>query len=231
MTFDVDWELLASYFLPDQEFVDFEYELYGRQTFRRDRGVDETTRSPVREDGLDAVIGLLDELCELSEDRGPSGLEGKVRCSSSTTTSQETETVTSDSSVYSSPSLCDVQVRGGDRRCDSGSSGMHVVWPDPVTGCVYGGSCALLVGHDKEQHSCVHTPVQSCGPLSQRCTPTTSRQFTDDTGRSYMPFASRNRWSHKRQKRKRSTKTSRPRKKVSSTQMDSRGSIRRHVPV
>lgn len=196
----VDWDLLGRYFGGDheEEIVDFEYELYGRQTFRRDSGYFASEVLP--DTAARRALGLLDELYDLSQEQGPGGMEEGVRQTRSPENSETVTTKSADCSVSSDGSVCGLQVRGSDRRCSSRPDSVPIVWPDPKSGCVHGGSCALFDGRSQKPFPCEHPPLQPIVPLPQRSAFAPGPKYTDDNGRRVMPFASRPRWFNQRKR-------------------------------
>jgi len=217
----IDWEILTDYFLPShtpehqEEWVDIEYELYGRQNYRRDART--TTHEEVRTDAsLREALRLLDGLSSLSEDTGPRGVETAISTSPNNTNKNNTkeQTLTKPKVPYPLRCLSPVQVGDGDRGCTERPNSVCAVWPDPVTGCVYGGSCALLVGSDLEQYPCQHPPLQQSRVYVDRTPLASRRKFSLHHRRYVVPFASRSRWSKNSRPGKKRIKKSRPRKKV-----------------
>lgn len=212
----INWGLLQAYFGQEQE-VDFEHELYG-QTYRRDIG--ETHNDPQSESVVDRALRLLAELVPVREGQRRGWLEDPVptTTTSSTTTCKTTETKSCTGSVPPTAAVQGMQVRECDRRCTERSDRVHCVWPDPATGCVYGGYCALLSGDDERNSPCKHPPLQSSGVFHVRRAFAPRREYTPAGRRRPFPYASRSRWEtpYRRGRQRRPAKT-RTRKTISKT--------------
>lgn len=195
---DIDWDLLGSYFLPHEETVDFDYELYGRATYRRD-AVD-STREDVSQTSTQRALDLLDGLSSIHKDGGHDWVEEDVRTCDRTNPRQTETTQTEPSRVHihTTRPVRRVRVSGCTGRHTKRSVGMHVMWPDPATGCVYGGHCALLIRPDQERQPCVHPQIQPRGPLPRRDIPTHWKLKSIDRRRDQIPYASRARWEKHR---------------------------------
>jgi len=182
---DIDWGLLSNYFLPDEE-VDFEYELYGRQTFRRD--ADDAAPDEVQHTAIHRVDRLLDELSSISEDRRFDGVEGKIPTTNgptrTTTEEDQAQTMPQHTSRDTATTMHCMQIRRRHRRRETRSVCVHNVWPDPATGCVYGGHCALFLRQDKERTACVHSSIQPSHTLHKHNPVSHGRQcpIIDRTG-------------------------------------------------
>lgn len=208
----INWDLLANHFL--QEPVDFEYELYGRGNYNRQSGV--ASREEMQDTATSRIDGLLAELDAISEDRGSDGLEDGVptRGRGDCAASEETTTVAVSDGLRPAVSMHGMSFRGCDRRRERRHDRVHSVWPDPVTGCVYGGQCALLVRDDERPHACHHPPVQSNRTFHER-RPFLARRLPSGPGkRNVVPFASRNRWRGGRGKGKYRSSQTGPRAKI-----------------
>ena len=195
MTDEPDWDLLARYFLPEDEIVDFQYELEGRQTYRRDQDLEPPPRAMDASSSLSQCLRLLDGLDGVHQTRRPDGVDCTLRPHSSPR--QETETLTPMSvSSSSSPHgpVQRVQKRKRSGRHESRPVRVPVVWPDPSTGCVYGGHCALLVRPDPQHRTCLHPPLQPRSPLPERRPPFDWRQPAGDYRPNRFAFASRSRY-------------------------------------
>ncbi len=197
---DTDWLLLQDYFCPD--IIDFDLELYGKCDYRRDAAY--APRNHVQEDGgVGESLALLDGCDDLFEDTGSSWLAtafpaGPTFCP---TSKQEEEDVTQHSTDYSSPPVHRMSEGFRDRGCDVRPVRVRVMWPDPVSGCVYGGACALLDGRFEKPSTCVHPPLQQDQLLLDRPPINPRRNFSSHTRRNSVPFASRYRWGRHRRKR------------------------------
>lgn len=201
----IDWNLLAEYFPPD-DLDGFYGELYG-SNYRRD--ITKTSRSV--HDSLDECLRILDGCDEVSENGRSAGMEGEILSSvpSTTTNSNEKiETKSSISSCVSSSSMRGMQIRQRDRRCDGREDCVSCVWPDPATGCVLGGHCALLVRSNNELGPCMHPPVQTSNSFLNRNS-FVGGQFPSYCGqRDSVPYASRSRWRRdNRRQREKNVKT------------------------
>ena len=191
---DIDWDLLARHFFT-KDVVDIEYELYGRNTFNRD-GFTVTREEVQRPSRIDGAIDLLDQLCTIPEDRRRGGMEEHVR---SKKRRRAPPSETSPSISIGCPRDQDgcmqgVWIRPGDRRRETGAVGVHSMWPDPATGCVYGGSCALLVRQAYEHCPCTHPPVQSNCTLPIRDSTIDWNLSSVFNRRRKVVYASRARW-------------------------------------
>ena len=210
---DTDWLLLQDYFCPD--IIDFDLELYGKCDYRRDAAY--APRNHVQEDGgVGESLALLDGCDDLFEDTGSSWLATAFPAGpiGSCPKSQEIEDVTKYSADYSAPPVQGMQ----EGLCDRGrclrSVCVCVVWPDPVSGCGYGGTCALLDGRFEKQITCIHPQIQQDQLLLDRPPLNPRRNFSSHTRRDSVPFASRYRWQRHRRKRQQKSARSRFSKKV-----------------
>lgn len=196
---DINWGLLAQYIIPDDS-IDFDDELGGRPNCNRQTGF--STQRVVCGSGGGEALRLLAELNALPENERPSRMDGEVPASYCNITYKK-EKITSNSSGRPSDSIASlrrVSVRGGDRRCNGRAVRVHTVWPDPATGCVYGGTCALQFRSPDEHSTCTHPPVQP-GSAFQNNDKNDARGFLSSHGtRTSVPYASRVRWDRKRKK-------------------------------
>lgn len=192
---DINWEEIAFHLPTEDEFVDFEYELYGRATYRRDADCD--ARPHVQGDGgIGEALRLLDGCGGVPKDGRQDGLDGKIPtyAYSDYPSPQTQADITQHSDSHSTSTVSPMQVGQSDRGREGGDVCMRSMWPDPVTGCVYGGACALLVGCAEKSSACVHSPLQQDRLFRDRCKVTTRRQFSRDHAGGVVPFASRSRW-------------------------------------
>lgn len=186
---EIDWCLLAAYIVPD--YVDIDVELSGGD-YRRD--IDEATQREAQEDG--GCGGVSVECDGVSENWGPGWLEEDVRDqgTGAETPCEETSSESDDSSVFTDEDLQRLSSGRSDRRCSPRPVRVYSVWPDPATGCVYGGYCALQYGPIEEWESCAHPPLFEGGTLSQYHSINARRQQSRYHGRRVVPYASRARW-------------------------------------
>jgi hypothetical protein len=214
----INWdEIAAALPAEEQEFVDFEYELYGRKTYRRD--AEYFDDSAWGEPDVDGALRLLAELDGICEDRGHRGMEKGHAPPTATTTCtpsrQTTETISRAGSHSTIAPLSQLQLGRSDRRCTPRPDRVHCVWPDPASGCVYGGSCALLPLNAKPSNACVHPLLQPSGVLPYNRSLAPRREYTRNNRRRPFPFASRSRWERGYGRvRKPVSKKPRSRKKV-----------------
>lgn len=210
MSYEVDWNLLADFF--DTDLVDFEYELYGRQNYRRDAHI--PTQCEMQGDGgIGEALGLLDGCPGVSENGGLDWLERNVR-TSTTSCDQEPSYFSKPRESDSDASVSGMQIGHGDRGYSKRPSRVPVVWPDPVSGCVYGGTCALFDARTQEQYTCVHPPLQQDLLLLDRDKTPSRRKFSYYHKRDVIPFASRDRWERNGFKSKRRLKKDRFKQKI-----------------
>ena len=213
MSDDTDWLLLRDYFCP--EIVDFDLELYGKCDYRRD--AQQATRKQVQGDGgIGDALRLLDGCNDLPEDTGSSWLATAFPAGP-TCGNQNKETaqdVAKHSAHDTTPCVYGMQAGFRDRGCDVRPVRMRVVWPDPVSGCVYGGTCALLDGRIEKQITCLHPQIQQDKLFLDRPPINPRRDFSSHTRRYSVPFASRCRWQRHIRKRQQVSSHIRHRKKV-----------------
>lgn len=194
-----DWEPILDY-TPSYDDVDFDRELFG--TTARDEMYEYGDRRGF--DQLPPGFGTLPGK-RGQEWLGRNFPAGAPRGDCGT--SQEKEkvcSVDSHTGFPSSASVCGVQIDGCSGRRDSGNDSVSVMWPDPITGCVYGGHCALQFLRSSPGPACQHPPILKSDPLCRQDALHVCREFTPITQGGRRKFASFLRWrSHKRKFTKR----------------------------
>jgi hypothetical protein len=190
MNNEPDWDILARFFLPEEEIVDFQLELYGN-AYRRDQDTEPIARGDDGSDRLGEALRLLDGLDAISETRRSGGVEGQVptRTYSSRQKTEEAEAITSRRSNYPIRAMSGVQERSDPGRRERGAGCVPIMWPDPNTGCVYGGFCALHVRSDPEYGTCRHPQIQQSRAFSERDSPSNRRQQSSHRRRNNEHFA------------------------------------------
>lgn len=190
-----DWEPFD--YEPQYDAVDFDYELFGT-----------TTRCEMY---LDEDRGGSDQLsaglCSVSGRPGQDWLDRNIRTTSSDgrarTTQEETTQMRTDDSDFGTlhpTSLHGMQVDGGDGRHTTGVDSVSILWPDPITGCVHGGHCALRFLSDDPGEPCQHPPILPSQPLHGQATIPVWREQTSTAGQGSSKFASFLRWQRLQRK-------------------------------
>lgn len=220
MDFDANYwrEILDNY-------VDFDSEL-APGDYRRDyipTSRDDVARTRTRE-----TDGLPDGLDGISKDGRFGGMEIEIPTKSDYY-QQETETSSIPSPCDTTTELFTVRQSGRYRRCTTGTVRVCQLWPDPATGCVYGGACALFDGEAYEHSACTHPPVLESRALLDYNKTHASRLSPNDRGRRSIPFASRLRWIKQTNRRRchKRVKKNRTRKETKKTQTHTRCPTRR----
>ena len=211
MNNEPDWDILARFFLPEEEIVDFQLELYGN-AYRRDQDAEPIARGDDDSNRLGQALGLLDGLDAVSETRGSGGVEGPLPTSSypSRHKAEETTAIPSSSTGYTLRAVSGVQERSDTGRRERGTGCVPLMWPDPNTGCVYGGFCALHVRSDPEYGTCRHSQIQQSRSFPQRDSPSDWRQQPRNRRRNNDRFAAGGRWREDlRERHQRPAKTRR----------------------
>ena len=194
----IDWDLLALYIPPADTTLDIDEELNSSIIRNRDVGYS-TSRNEPTSDGGEA-LRLLAELNGLSENERPSRMEEGIPAEITTDTrrrTKATETTQEKSSSSGDHPVAAMQwmrIGGCYRRCPPRPVRVHTLWPDPATGCVYGGGCALQLRSSNEYGSCSHPPVQSDRAFQNSDSLDAGRLPPNDRRRDPVAFASRARW-------------------------------------
>jgi len=206
--------------------LDIDAELNGG-TYCRDLG--QCALDVYGEVGSKQANGLHDGRVGVYQDQRSDWVETEVLPCLSTKEETKTSTPVSEcGSRDSSPTMQRMQEHSGDRRCEGGTGSVHRVWPDPMSGCVYGGLCALFFRQTKDDKPCVHSPVLEIGAFQFQYTTDAGRFQSGDGSRLSIPFASRPRWKRTTERKRVSrAKSLQAVKKVSKAQRTARNQIRR----
>lgn len=81
---------------------------------------------------------------------------------------------------------------------ERGSSRVSCMWPDPATGCVYGGHCLMRFFDGQRLHTCAHPPLQSTRAFSDKDANDDRRQQASTLAGRRNKFASFLRWVSRR---------------------------------
>ena len=194
-----DWEPILDY-TPSYDDVDFDRELFGTTTRGEMYAYGERGGFDQLPTGLGTFLANRGQ--EWLDRNFPTGPTGAGASGAEYGTPQEKEkvcSIDSDAGLSSPTTLRGVSIDRCAGRRDSRVNGVSVMWPDPITGCVYGGHCALQFLRSSPGPACQHPPIFQGDPLRRQDALHVCRKFTPTTRQGQRKFASFLRWRrHKR---------------------------------
>jgi len=181
-------------------FLDADHSMYGSINFERELSGAAARDDVLLHDVLGQLGGVPPTVCPLLTRTGQEWLDRNICAdfeSPCTRASSQEATLCPDdgaSGALHSASLQGVPLDGRDGGCQGRDYCVSNLWPDPVTGCVHGGHCALRFLSDHAGPACQHPPIFPSPPLHGQAALYVRREQSSTLGQGQSKFASVLRW-------------------------------------